>query len=316
MFNFMRDGAKSINNVISKIEDQYIDPDLSEIEEAIETLKADFKYDAAIESIEQTLGNLTHARKKIRESRDGLFNLAGDTIGRVEDVLNKIEKFTTYEGDKLKRVFKQTIRCMIDLLEHSQSKLDYASDRYDEAQSSLTDLRSRIENYKDDVDTFMQNKDGELEEWVKKYREKNYPWIAACAFGGPFLVIICPVVSAVVLSNGEATIEKAQAQLEIQKQNAINAKEIVGDVINQINKSDQYIVAEQNLIANWEDKIKRVKPEMLSVEDVMEAIKLEMTEDLKMALNRLVEACIKYREHEDLREQQRQRRNKRKSFPY
>ena len=314
----LRNSAQSLEAAITKVDGEFVDPGLTKLDEALEQLKDEFKQEASRISIEQTIGNLSEAKFEILNARKSLELLANDTIGSADDVINKVKQFPTTQGNsKLKYLFDKTIEYMITLLDNSEIMLAESLADYEEASHALNDIQTNINTYKSEVDSFIDNEGGKLEKWIAEYRIGTYPYMLFCVLGGPFSVLVCPIVVAFTALGVEANVAEAKRLFQVQKDNAVKANEIVTDVLNEVQKGNQYIVDENILIKNWRLKMSRAKIEVKSVDAIIAAIEAGMEKDVEIALNRLQEACKKYLEHEmerALARKQRQERIKRIKF--
>ena len=175
----------------------------------------------------------------------------------------------------------------------SEEILKDARDGYDELDESLNNIASNVNSYKGDVESYLYNKDGKLDEWIDDLRAKGYGGAAACAL----VFFLCPIVYAATATGVEVSISNAKNQLAKQKEDADTAYKIVENVLAEVKKGKEFIHAEYPLIKLWKSEIGEAKSELDSAELVLGTVRRGCIKPLVKGLDDLKQACISYLDH-------------------
>ena len=300
ILRLVSNGTNNLKELMAKATKTYVDPNLNKIEKALETIKKDFgdekENKEARRSIEIAVGDLKDAKEKIFYLKTDLDLLANVTIKNVVRTIKSIKKFQDslqMRDETIELRFEKIVRKMINLIDESEKFLTLATEGYEKAKESLRGVDSRIRNYKADVESLLDNKDGKLDEWIDKLRAKAYGGSAACIV----FPIICPVVYAAAATGVEVSINNAKKQLSKQKKDAKKLVEIIGNVLTEVENGRQFIRQEYPLIKQWESEVNHAHAEMGKYEYVLADVRLEETDELEEALLGLKEVCETYLSH-------------------
>ena len=154
----LTDGANSLKDLIMKVDKNYRDPDLDNMEKALirivknfQNIKgADFNID-----IVDSLTDFKDAKLRIYRLKDILDSLAKTTVRSSEQMIKMLKLFVDNMTDTSnKRRFEKAVKRMITLLKISDGALEDALYEYDKIVDRLNTVKKSVDKYKVQVEEF------------------------------------------------------------------------------------------------------------------------------------------------------------------
>ena len=282
--------------MITTAKKKYVDPNLTKIEGALNDIKMKYKNTEGEAEINEALSGLYDAKSKMFRLRSTLNVLAEKTSDKVDDVLSAIEKFSKHSEGRMKDIFfEKIVTRMSRMLSESEIDLKDSLYDYDEAEKSLNIVHNQVNNYKSELQSFINNDNGKLQKWINKLRTEAYGASALCLA----IWFSCPFVYAATAAGVEGSIKSARKELEKQREGAKVSMKAVEGVIKEVNNGHQFIYEQQPLIKTWSKEVGTVKDELKNVTGVIYLVNHDETEDMKNILNNLKEACKDYLKHSE-----------------
>lgn len=295
MLNDILDSTNSLTETIEEAGKVIIDPSMTKIQELLNSIASDFKWEPTRKLIEETYLETSKVKMRMRRLKDDLNVLADTTVIRVKAITKAIDALTEDASDaEIDFDFHTMVRGFIAFLNNSKERLQAAQEKYKEVQETFIQVETSLNLYKNELESYLKNEDKKLENFVNKFRTVNYGVAAACVIW----IFLCPTIYAFTAIATELTIADVKSDLEHQKNNANKALDAVELSNVEIQNAYEFINAEVPLIMKWSDRLNEVSGAAHSVENVLQAIKLRKHIYIKDALAKLSVACENYLKNE------------------
>ena len=163
--------------------------------------------------------------------------------------------------------FKTMVRNFIAFLNYSKERLQGAQAKIAEVEEAFTLVETRLNTYKNEIESFLKDEDNKLTDFVNKARI-SYGVAALCVL----FPVTCPTIYAAVAAVTEVTINGAKSDLEHQRTNANKAIDAVKLSNVEIQNAHEFFNDEVPLIMKWSDRLNEVSNAVHSVENVIQTI--------------------------------------------
>ena len=287
----MLDSTNSLTKSIEAAGNSIIDPSMTKIQDLLNSIARDFKWDPTRKEIEESYLDISKAKIKMRRLRDDLNVLADSTIIKVETITMAIDGLTEDASEEeLDFDFQTMVRNFIAFLNYSKERLQGAQAKYTEVQDAFVVVAAKLNTYRNDIESLLKDEDNKLTNFVNDYRAKNYGIAAACVLNR----FLCPFIYFITTIATEATVAGAKKDLEHLKNNANKAIDAVKLSDAEIHNAFEFIGVELPLIMRWSDRLDETSNAIHSVDHILRAIKLGRHIAIKKALVNLSGACENY----------------------